>query len=392
MKVFCLVLLAILGLAAGSSQYVRYSLPNTALLNQPGFASPNPGQPAKDQTQRFQRQTIPISVNPASHIIPRGVKRGEDVIRVARHAVQERELVKDRKQFFGDGRKEDGNNEIDVDGSDVKGRNSDDVDFSNAVQGEDGSWCVTKEKWIEHIEQDEKKDCWHQTVEHCYDTVVTEYRNAEEEECEEVFYKNCKIEFQEQPFNHTTEFCHTPAVEKCDEVYDLHSRHDIRKVCKKWFESFCNTTYDQDWKPSTRCYKKPKEICAPDNCRVVEGEKQCHQKVMTSTTLKPVEICDIQPHRQCRTISVPVPHLKTVPVCRSQPEEVCNTKLVNPHPVYKKILQSWCTKTKPSPKYQTNKVNLKNEEVKSTPQYKEEQQTYKKLPPPPHYGLYSRNG
>merc|ERR1739844_467855 len=105
--------------------------------------------------------------------------------------------------------------------------------------------------------------------------------------------------------------------------------------------------YDEDWKPTTWCNKKPKEICAPDNCKIVQGKPICHDKVLTSTSLKPVELCDLQPQKTCRTVTKPIPHLKTVPVCRLQPEEICRTKLVNPHEVEKKVQLKWCKPTTP---------------------------------------------
>merc|ERR1739844_453362 len=88
----------------------------------------------------------------------------------------------------------------------------------------------------------------------------------------------------------------------------------------------------------------------------------------------------------------------------TQLEEVCDTKLVNPHPVYKKILETWCTKRKPIQKKQPNiKLELysspelkaynksrpsKQYQTKPSPHKKRLQ--YKPLPPPPHYGMYKR--
>ena len=85
------------------------------------------------------------------------------------------------------------------------------VDFSSATPGPDGSWCITKVslllfffchhtfylswlpskifdeyptssifggaqvKYVDHMEQDQVKECWHQNVTQCHDTYITEF-------------------------------------------------------------------------------------------------------------------------------------------------------------------------------------------------------------------------
>ena len=73
------------------------------------------------------------------------------------------------------------------------------VDFSTATPGPDGSWCITKVvlneinlfstkknkiiiqilvaqvKYVDHMEQDQVKECWHQNVTQCHDTYITEF-------------------------------------------------------------------------------------------------------------------------------------------------------------------------------------------------------------------------
>ena len=42
----------------------------------------------------------------------------------------------------------------------------------------------------------------------------------------------------------------------------------------------CNFFLD---KPQTWCKKVPKKICAPDNCKMVPGKEECHDKNLVST-------------------------------------------------------------------------------------------------------------
>ena len=77
------------------------------------------------------------------------------------------------------------------------------VDFSNAVRGPGGSWCITKTKFVDHMVKDQIKECWHQNVTQCHDSYVTEFLPSQEQKCEETFWKSCKIDFQERPYNYT---------------------------------------------------------------------------------------------------------------------------------------------------------------------------------------------
>ncbi|XP_023338332.1 uncharacterized protein LOC111709001 [Eurytemora carolleeae] len=229
------------------------------------------------------------------------------------------------------------------------------VDFSNAVPGPDGSWCITKIKYVDHMENDEVKECWHQNVTQCHDTYITEFLPSQEQKCEETFWKSCKIDFKEMPFNYTLKQCHTPLVKKCDD-YAKPAEYGApaKTVCRTWFESECNTTYvdspSGDLKPNTWCQKKPRKICAPDNCNMIQGPEDCRDKVMISTIQKPEEHCTLQPQRHCRLITKLVPHLTTKEVCKEIPKEICVMKLVNPHPVQKPIQLKWCTKKPPQDK------------------------------------------
>ena len=245
------------------------------------------------------------------------------------------------------------------------------VDFSNAIPGPDGSWCITKTKYVDHMVKDQIKECWHQNVTQCHDTYVTEFLPSQEQKCEESFWKSCKIDFKEAPYNYTMKQCHIPLVKKCDPPNYSGNVKDAEIVCKTWFESECNTTFietspKKEDLPNTWCKKVPRKICAPDNCKMVPGPEQCNQKMMVSTIQKPSEVCDLQPQTHCRLITILVPHLIQKEVCRKVPKEMCHLALGNPHTVKKPMRLRWCTKKKPA--------NLN----KPAPQYKP---SY--LPPPP---------
>ena len=168
------------------------------------------------------------------------------------------------------------------------------IDFSEAVEQPDGSMCITKTKYVEKMEKQPVKECWHQNVTACHDTYVTEFRPNQEQVCEENFWKACKITFKEVGYNYTLKSCMRPLVKKCEDPSQAEygaPPKEPKVVCKTWFESVCNTTYaasrgapeGANLKPQTWCQKEPRKICAPDYCEVVEGPEECHDKTLTST-------------------------------------------------------------------------------------------------------------
>ena len=67
-------------------------------------------------------------------------------------------------------------------------------------------------KYVDHMENDQVKECWHQNVTQCHDTYITEFLPSQEQKCEETFWKSCKIDFKEVPFNYSLKQCHTPLI------------------------------------------------------------------------------------------------------------------------------------------------------------------------------------
>ena len=52
----------------------------------------------------------------------------------------------------------------------------------------DGSVCVTKVRFVEKLEKQQIKECWHQNVTSCHDTSVTEFKAMQEKKCNDTTY------------------------------------------------------------------------------------------------------------------------------------------------------------------------------------------------------------
>ena len=73
---------------------------------------------------------------------------------------------------------------------------------------------------------------------------MTEFLPSQEQKCEETFWKSCKIDFAESPYNYTMKHCHTPLIKECDDPKPTYNPGgpEPKIVCQTWFESECNTT------------------------------------------------------------------------------------------------------------------------------------------------------
>ena len=142
----------------------------------------------------------------------------------------------------------------------------------------DGSVCVTKVRFVEKVEKQQIKECWHQNVTSCHDTSVTEFKAMQEKKCDDTnYWKTCKVSFKEIALNYTVRSCYKPLVRECRQ--GISGQVVPKRVCRTWFETVCNTTYVQGQeqgnkhvKAATWCEKVPKKICAPDNCQMVPGK------------------------------------------------------------------------------------------------------------------------
>ena len=105
---------------------------------------------------------------------------------------------------------------------------------------------------------------------------------------------------------------------------------------------------EEEAKPRTWCNKIPRQICAPENCHMEQGEPECREIVLESTVKKPEEVCDLQPTKQCHQVTNLVPHLEQQVVCKEIPKEVCHLRLDTPKIVQRPVTLKWCTKPEAS--------------------------------------------
>ena len=59
--------------------------------------------------------------------------------------------------------------------------------------------------------------------------------------------------------------------------------------------------------PDTACRKIPKEVCAPDNCKMAPAEEVCRDESRVQVQNVPEEECDLQPEETCHMEAVLVP-------------------------------------------------------------------------------------
>ena len=212
------------------------------------------------------------------------------------------------------------------------------MDFSGCLEDPDtGFCCVEKEECVNGLEKDPILECTHKNVEQCHYTYVTQFTPTQEEVCEENFEKTCSITFRQQAFNETLQKCYTPVVKVCNGQGE--------KQCNTVYESSCTTRYIEKrpgkFVADTACEKLPTELCGA-GCTYEEGEKECHEKVVTSLVDIPEEVCDLNPQKTCRYQTKLVPKLQPIHECTIIPKETCTLKFTQPRQVKKPLLTKWC--------------------------------------------------
>lgn len=208
------------------------------------------------------------------------------------------------------------------------------------------------------METDQARECFQQLVPQCHYTYITEYADGIREKCDQVFFKTCKIVFKEKAYNHTTRVCTRPMIKDCGQQelpsYGTYGSPQAaapvgKLVCHNMFETVCNTTSQipaqgEAALPFTFCENVPRKICAPETCRVVEGEEVCEEKLTEATIEQPEETCHMEPEQECRKVTTSVPQLIPQQMCREVPKEVCTTKFVNPRNIKEPVFVKYCTK------------------------------------------------
>ena len=243
--------------------------------------------------------------------------------------------------------------------------------------------CVQRSKTVDKLVKDQLKECFVQNVTQCYYTYVTEYEDGQEEKCDEFYWKSCKIVFEQKSFNATLRQCKRPLLKECDDNPQQQpqrsSLNSDNVVCETFFETTCNTTDiipDPGDEPVavTFCDKTARKICAPDNCRVVEGPEDCSESTTESLVQHPKELCELAPQKHCTTINVAVPKLLPEKKCRQVEKDICKTQLVNPHEVPKTIFVKYCARA---------------EDVGFPPARPSRRRPNSYLPPPPVQPVYN---
>jgi len=246
---------------------------------------------------------------------------------------------------------------------------------------EDGRKCLDKVMMVEETVYDEVITCDHSYDKRCHTSYITNYESQQEEECEENFKKVCMINYEDLAYNSTVEICRTPLVKDCDipgeevcqtiyesecatvqivhEVEDdvTNCRTEQMKKCKEVTEGYTTRQDCDEWPvqrcsiekkkvkkytPETKCYKEPREHCAPRGCGFRNGSVECHDKVKTIVVDNPVETCEMEPVRTCKHVSKLVPKLVPVEECADVPKEICARSKTNPRKVKKPVIKKWC--------------------------------------------------
>ena len=174
-------------------------------------------------------------------------------------------------------------------------------------------------------------------MEQCHYTYVTQFTPAQEEVCEENFEKVCSITFKQQAYNETLEKCYTPVEKICN--------GEGPEECRTVYESSCTTRYLEKspgkFVADTACEKLPTELCGA-GCSYEEGPEECHDKVITTVTDVPEEVCDLNPQKTCHYATKLVPKLKPTHECTIVPKETCTLKFSAPRQVQKPLVTKWC--------------------------------------------------
>merc|ERR1719499_1850187 len=218
------------------------------------------------------------------------------------------------------------------------------VDFSGCVTDPDtGFCCVEKEETVTSIEKEPILECTHKNTEQCHYTYVTKFAPSQEEVCEENFEKTCSITFKQKAFNETVQKCYRPVEKVCNGQGE--------EVCQTVYESSCTTKYVEKqpgkFVGDTACEKLPVEICGA-GCVFVEGDEECHDKVLTSLVDVPEEVCDLNPQKVCKFVTKLVPRLSPEHECTIVPKETCILKFTTPTQEEVPLQTRWCLDPTPA--------------------------------------------
>jgi len=237
------------------------------------------------------------------------------------------------------------------DRNDSLGRNANDAsiatdvfDVSKATPTilDDGTTklCIEKEAFREELKKDPVLSCIHKSIEKCHYTYTTQFVPNTERVCDKVYEKRCSITYSQVPQNETLVHCYNPLVRACDKA------EEGEEQCREYRETACTTQYVErapgQHVGDTRCEHIPVNYCTRENCRMVPGPQECHDKVSVSVIDQPEERCDLVPNSVCHHKTKLVPRLRPEPECVLVPQQVCDIKHVNTRVERVPYTTLWC--------------------------------------------------
>merc|ERR1719361_566457 len=237
---------------------------------------------------------------------------------------------------------------------------------------EDG--CITQLVLVEEVTYDEELQCRHLPQQTCMQTMTTKYKTTKDEECNDTFTKDCYIEYINVPKSEQVETCVTPWERDCDAPGEQDCTTEYETICETIYhedevdddvancvtEMICkddkdceeeekiprrSCTVDQEtnkkYTKETECSKEPREVCGPESCPLVQGEKECETETKTFVQQQPEENCDLISRKVCTPTMKVVPSMEPMTKCVEVGKEICEYVKINPRvenkPQVKKI-------------------------------------------------------
>jgi len=220
-----------------------------------------------------------------------------------------------------------------------------------------------------------KKNChitfkpmpFNETVRVCHNPLVRTCSDEAEgpEICNTYYETACETTYKTYEVEQDEPVCRMEIMTKCEDVkLDLpedgaeprQGRQDdgseesndnsvtVDQKCEEWPVQKCTLEKKLVKKvhPDTACRKIPKEVCAPDNCKMAPAQEVCRDESRVQVQNVPEEECDLQPEETCHMEAVLVPRLVPKPNCVKVPKEVCVNSKTNPRVVKKPVIKEWC--------------------------------------------------
>merc|ERR1712117_220494 len=92
----------------------------------------------------------------------------------------------------------------------------------------------------------------------------------------------------------------------------------------------------------TECKKEPREVCGPESCPLIQGEKECSTETKTFVQQQPEENCDLVSRKVCTPTMKVVPSMEPVTKCVNMGKEICEYVKLNPRVVPKTLKKKIC--------------------------------------------------